>query len=242
MVVVSRFLAFSGYNARADTSFKSPADVVRAIAHCNMQTCSGVSKQLELAFPISLPCEASTLVGAFEENINDAIITIDCSGDFGLVLLRQTREGRWTFMNSVSYPQGDTYGNLKVSTQNIDSSITKDIVVEHVIGMHGTGYLEDFFIVFRIVDGRLRAVLHVLEHYVRAGWSGVPDLDEQSTFVFDAPTSKQPGDIVERLVISAGDLPRISLEQGYGWNPSSKMYAPEGWTEIELHPRAQKPQ
>lgn len=219
-------------------SFKSPEDAVQTIGHCTPQSCSEIGKGLALAFPIDLPCDVAVLDGPFETNANDAVLKINCTGDFALVLLREGKNRTWVNVNSISFPQGDIYSRLTANVRNIESVDTKDVLVEHLIGSHGTGFLEEYFLVFRVVDGHLRTVLEVIQHFVRSGWSGVPDVDEQSTFTFDAPTSKQPGDIVEHLVISAGELPRISLEQGFAWDGFSKIYSPDGWDTVKLgsHP------
>ncbi|HEV2195912.1 MAG TPA: hypothetical protein VGR55_10030 [Candidatus Acidoferrum sp.] len=193
-----------------------------------------MTKPLGLTFPLAPACDVTVQIGPFEMNANDAILTVDCAGDFALLFLKEEQGGRWFHVNSVSYPQGDTFGDLKTRALNIYSPNTKDLVVEHLIGDHGTGYLEEYFVILRVVGGQLRAVLQTIEHYFRSGFPGVNDVDEQSTFTFDAPTAKEPGAVAERLVIKTDKFPQIVLERGFSWDNASNMYAPDGWDTIKI--------
>lgn len=221
-------------SAQQPKPFSSPEEAAQLLAKCGPRECSDLTKPLGLTFPLAPACDVTVQTGPFEMNANDAILTVDCEGDFALLFLKEAQKGRWFHVNSVSFPQGDTFGDLKTRALNIYSQDTKDLVVEHLIGDHGTGYLEEYFVILRVVGGQLRAVLQTMEHYVRSGWPGVADVDEQSTFTFDAPTEKAPGDVVERLVIKTDKIPRIVLQRGISWDSASNMYAPDGWDTIKI--------
>ncbi len=218
-------------------SFSSPEDAARTLAKCDRGLCAQATRLLQLTFPLARGCDITAVSAPLEPKTNDAVLKIDCTGDFGVVLLREGPEGRWLYVNSLSYPQGDVYGRLEMKVLNIFSPDTKDIVIEHLIGDHGTGYLEEYFVILRVVEGQLGTVADVMQRFVRAGWPGVLDVDERSTFTFDAPTTKQPGDVVERLTISASTLPKIVLRRGLHWDPESRIYAPDGWDTVNIFQR-----
>ncbi|MGH9864861.1 MAG: hypothetical protein ACRD4H_05535, partial [Candidatus Acidiferrales bacterium] len=186
-------------------------------------------------FPLNSDCQIAPVRAPLEHGITAAILEVGCYDDFGVIFLKRQTEHSWQCENSISFLGGKTFGNLETHLANVSSAETKDIIIERLVDTHGTGYLEEYYLVLKVIDRRLRVVLDTMEHFVRVGWPGVQDVDERSVFKTESPSHGEPGDIREDETLTLNDERAARVSERYlTWDDSLKIFIPGGWLPVAV--------
>ena len=221
--------------AQGQLATASPEQAAQTLAACKDNECSQFTKLVGLDFPLDSECQINSVRSPLEQGSTEAILEVGCHNSFALILLRQQARDRWVSINSISLIDGEHSGNLETTLVNLSSAETKDIVVQHVVTGYGTGFLDENFLVLKVVDGRLHTVLDTMQRFVRADWPAPHLVEGKSAFKLEPPSQGEPGDICEDETITSHGNPTVSLRQRYFyWNKNLQIFEPSGWNDVTV--------
>lgn len=228
-----------------ETSFASPEDAAHVLENCGVDTCTQLSSSLRLALPLRPEvCSVSVLRGTFEPDSDDALLKVQCSQDFQLLLLTSKSHGRWHYADSMPFPFGD-HDLIAVALQKLIDSNHDDIVIRGDTVAFGTGIYQADFLVVRVLNHKLRVVLDTVEkgslyppeHEGPNQW-----VTQQSSFDITAADDKSPGTVTETMNLNVGGK-KVTVEREFDWQKEFGVFAPSFWSAVHpsAKPIAEKP-
>lgn len=213
-----------------ETSFTSPEDAAHVLENCAPDTCTQLSGSLHLAFPLRPPvCSVGVLRGSFEADSDDAVLKVQCSQDFQLLLLSRKSRGRWQYADSIPFPFGN-HDLIAVALQKLIDPNDDDIVIHGDTVAFGTGIYQADFLVLRVLNRKLRVVLDTVEKgsvYPPLGHGTA--VQQQSSFSITPTTGRDPGSITERMDLNVGGK-KVTVERDFYWQKDLGIFEPGFWS------------
>jgi hypothetical protein len=213
-----------------ERSFASPEDVAHILENCAGGTCSQLSASLHLGIPLRPQvCSVSALRVKFEPASDDALLKIECSQDFGLLLLVQ-ESGRWQYADSMALPWG-AHDAITVGLRKlIDPSDDAIIIHGDTVGF-GTGIYQSDFLVVRVLNRKLHVVLDTVEKgSVYPPQSAGPNrwVEQRSSFEITPADQKKAGSVTEMMTLNVGGK-EVVLEREFDWRKEFGHFEPSLW-------------
>jgi hypothetical protein len=233
-------ISLTGCGAR-ETSFVSPEDAAHNLENCTTDTCPQLSTSLHLGLPLRPKvCSVGVLYGTFEPDSDDALLKIQCSQDFQMVLLTRESGGRWQYVDSMPFPFG-AHDVITVTLRKLIDPSDDDIVIHGDTVAFGTGVYQADFLVVQASHRKFHTVLDAVEKGTAAVKAGQP-VEQQSSFAITPGTEKEPSSITEKMTLKV-DGQNIVVEREFNWQKDLGIFEPGFWYAIRpsASPRPEKP-
>lgn len=218
-----------------ETSFASPEEAAHILENCGGDTCAQLSGSLHLALPLRPKvCSVVATWGEFETNSDDALLQIQCSMDFELVLLTRDSDGRWHGADSMPFPVGD-YDAIAVGLKRLIDKNYDAITIHDDTVSYGTGLYQADFLVLQISNRKLHVVLDTVEK----GAFHPPEgeglnhwVEQRSSLDITSATEKEPGSVTEMMDLDVGGK-KAAMEREYHWQKDLGIFEPSFWSRPE---------
>ena len=221
------FISLAGCRAR-ETSFTSPRDAAHALENCTADSCSQLTASLHLSIPLRPKvCSVGTLVGTFEPNSTDALLKVQCSQDFALILLTRDSRGRWRCTDSLSFVFG-AHDAINTSLQKLIDLNEEDVVIHGDTVTFGAGIGQSDFLVVRASDRKFHTVLDTVEKGTVAVEADEPVVEQQSSFDITPATASAPGGVKEVMTLSVGGT-KVVVQRDFNWQKDLRIFEPGFW-------------
>jgi hypothetical protein len=152
-----------------------------------------------------------------------AVLRVLCYQDLTLILFAQKPGLHWRRLDS--FFAYDPYTTATVSYKSLIHPPVQQVIVQNDATVSGNVY-EAYFLVLRVVSGKFRTALTVLQTGIEPHFGGQPRA-EKSTFSLQPATAGEPGEIDQTAKITIGKLSR-TVRSSYSWYPDLKAFAQDG--------------
>lgn len=218
-----------------ETSFASPEDATHVLENCTPEACTQLSSSLHLSLPLRPEaCSVGVLRGSFESGSDDALIKVQCSQDFQLLLLTRKSRERWHCADSMPFPFG-THDVITAALRKLIDPKNDDIVIRGDTVAFGTNTYQADLLVVRVLNHKLHVVLDTVEKgafHPPEGEGPNQWVEQQSSFDITAADDKGPGSITERMDLNVGGE-KVKVERDFYWQKDLGIFEPGFWSRPE---------
>jgi hypothetical protein len=222
-------ISLTGCGTR-ETSFVSPEDAAHNLENCTTETCPQLSASLHLGIPLRPKlCSVGALHGTLEPDSDDALLKIQCSQGFQIVLLTRESRRRWQYADSMPFPFG-AHDVITVTLQKLIDPSGADVVIHGDTVAFGTGAYQADFLVVQASHRKFHTVLDTVEKgtaMVEPGQS----VEQQSLFAITPATEKECGSITEKMTLKV-DGQNIVVEREFNWQKDLGIFAAGLWYAV----------
>lgn len=159
----------------------------------------------------------------------------DAGSQLAYLYVLQRKEKAWHVKDHAEFDCRYDY-NVSFETIWVRNPDIDEILVHHACGGHGTGYLEQNFSIFAVVNGKLKEELET-EEVLREFPPGDPkhEIDRKSTFT-EIPIQNSHLRAVEETRSGISDAKWVVQRRIFCWNPVKGKYVPSKFTPVEASP------
>lgn len=210
------------------TSFASPDEAVTSLQHCTADGCARLADTVHLAFTLRPDsCTVTPIHGTFEQGFDDALLNVQCSMDFELVLLTRESSGRWQYVDSIPFPRG-AFDVVDTGVAKLIDRSNDAIVIRSATAGEGTGLYQADFVVLQVLDRKLHTVLDTVEKGTVAVEADQPVVEQQSSFDVTPATATESGNIRETMTLKVGGK-KIVVQRDFDWQVHLRIFEPGFW-------------
>ena len=161
--------------------------------------------------------------------IRTATLQIGAPQVADLVVLRENRDGSWEWVDTLRFDSA--YERLQLEFKALVRPPVEEIVVSNNVAVHGTGVYHDYFLIVKLIDGRLRVVFAATARESAHPWpAGAPEREIRSTFRLDA-AGRSPATIAETRYYQIGNR-AATLTRSFTWDDRLLTFLPQMGEEI----------
>jgi ribosomal protein S24E len=177
-------------------------------------------------------CDHYSAVSTRLDGVHDAgFVRMQCGWDLKLVFTRKTGQG-WFYLQTLTVP------NKYEEAQTIVASVTGDdsqqLVVHKAQSESGTGISQQDFLIYKLIEGRLRSVLNVVEAgHLTSPWTD-HEVSQESRFKFIPPDHDAAKGINtaatfdETQILEFAGM-RVELKRQHIWSAADQVFMTSQW-------------
>jgi hypothetical protein len=209
-------------------SFASPDEAVTSLQHCTADTCARLADAVHLAFTLRPDsCTVTPIHGIFEQGFDEALLNVQCSMDFELVLLARQPTGRWQYADSIPFPRG-AFDVVDIGVTKLIDRTNDAIVIRNETAGEGTGLYQADFLVLQVLNSKLHTVLDTVEKGTFAVEADQPVVEQQSSFDITPATATGSGSVRETMTLKVGGK-KVVVQRDFDWQKDLGSFEPGFW-------------
>jgi hypothetical protein len=237
LLVLTAFLSLSATSCgKGVNTFDSPEHVLNTLKSGSTEAMTRTKQELHMPPMFIKNCENGDATlrdlelrpAVLEDGMKNAIITAKCGYSFLVITLVQEKSGKWRYQDSM--PLSAVYDTLTVTLQPIVNPPVQEVVVHGHVPAHGTGIYQADFVILKVIDGHIRAVLDEIEqsHLDPPNGTAQPAVMQESTFNVRPKTSGDSASVIETQTLTVSGKSTVS-EREFDWDDNLHIFEVGFW-------------